>query len=64
MSKPYISEDAVLFQLQTIRSIITPTINMFETTYNIDDIQTNLNAIQKCIDCLRPDPSKESEDDE
>lgn len=58
MSEPYISNDAVIFQLQTIRGIVTSTINMFEKTWNIDDIQVNLNAIQKCIECLRPDPSK------
>lgn len=54
MSKAKISDDAIVYQLQTIRGIITPTINMFETTGDIDDIQTNLNAIEKCIDSLRP----------
>ena len=62
MSKPFISNDAVIYQLQTIRNIATSTINMFSRTGNIDDIQVNLNAIVSCIECLRPDPSKNTDD--
>lgn len=53
-SNAFISDGAVKYQLQTIRGIIGPTMDMYEATSSIDDIQVNLNAIQRCIDCLRP----------
>lgn len=40
-----ITNEAVVQQLQTIKSIINPTIKMFEETENIYNIQTNLDAI-------------------
>lgn len=49
-----ISTEAIEHELMTIKNIITPTIAMFKATKNIEDIQVNLDAIQVCIDNLRP----------
>lgn len=59
MSKAFISDGAVKYQLRTIKNIIGSTMEMYENTNSIDDIQVNLNAIQKCLDCLRPDESED-----
>lgn len=49
-----ISNAAIEHELTTIKNIINPTIAMFKETKNIEDIQINLDAIQVCIDSLRP----------
>lgn len=48
-----ISSEAIEYQLQTIKSIISPTIAMFKKTGNIDDIQPNLEAIHHCVRTLQ-----------
>lgn len=53
-TKTKISVEAIEHELMTIKNIINPTITMFEETQNISDIQVNLDAIQVCIDSLRP----------
>lgn len=53
-TKTKISVEAIEHELTTIKNIITPTIAMFKETMDIDDIQVNLDAIQVCIDSLRP----------
>lgn len=54
MEKIELSSQAVSYELQTIKNIVTSTMQMYEETSRLADIQINLDAIQKCITALRP----------
>lgn len=49
----YPPAESIVSQLATIRSIISPTIKMYEATKSVASIQANLDMIQRAIDYLR-----------